>query len=149
MSKSAILFFLFCFSNLFAQSNAKITGNVKSENGSSVSGVNITDKNTGKTATTDENGNFSIEANAGTYDVKFEFISFKPIETKQQSIQEDKDFGTVSLIAEAGVPNFCNIPTVYLIIISFKVSFAPGSITLNKTMLKVVEIKIPITAAIK
>lgn len=50
---------------------------------------------------TDENGNFSIEANAGTYDVKFEFISFKPIETKQQSIQEDKDFGTVSLIAEA------------------------------------------------
>lgn len=50
---------------------------------------------------TDENGNFSIEANAGTYDVKFEFISFKPIETKQQSILEDKDFGTVSLVAEA------------------------------------------------
>lgn len=50
---------------------------------------------------TDENGNFSIEANAGTYDVKFEFISFKPIEMKQLAIQEDKNFGTVALEAEA------------------------------------------------
>ncbi|WP_449401378.1 carboxypeptidase-like regulatory domain-containing protein [Chryseobacterium wanjuense] len=40
-----------------------MSGNVKSENGSGVSGVNVTDKNTGKTATTDENGNFTISAN--------------------------------------------------------------------------------------
>ncbi|MEZ0006361.1 outer membrane receptor for ferrienterochelin and colicins [Flavobacterium sp. 28YEA47A] len=50
---------------------------------------------------TDENGEFSIEANAGTYDVKFEFISFKPIEIKQLAIQEDKNFGTIALEAEA------------------------------------------------
>lgn len=50
---------------------------------------------------TDENGVFTIEANAGTYDVKFEFISFKAIEMKQLAIQEDKDFGTVALEAEA------------------------------------------------
>lgn len=50
---------------------------------------------------TDENGEFSIEVNAGTYDIKFEFISFKPIEMKQQSITEDKNFGTVALDADA------------------------------------------------
>jgi len=50
---------------------------------------------------TDEQGNFSVEANAGTYDVKFEFISFKIIEMKQQNFIEDKNFGTVSLEAEA------------------------------------------------
>lgn len=50
---------------------------------------------------TDENGVFTIEANAGTYDVKFEFISFKPIEMKQLAIEEDKNFGTVALEAEA------------------------------------------------
>ena len=50
---------------------------------------------------TDEQGNFSVEANAGTYDVKFEFISFKIIDLKQQSLTEDKNFGTVSLEAEA------------------------------------------------
>lgn len=50
---------------------------------------------------TDDKGEFTIEANAGTYDVKFEFISFKPIEMKQLAIQEDKNFGTISLEAEA------------------------------------------------
>jgi len=50
---------------------------------------------------TDEQGNFNVEANAGTYDVKFEFISFKVIEMKQQNFAEDKNFGTVSLEAEA------------------------------------------------
>lgn len=50
---------------------------------------------------TDEQGNFSVEANAGTYDVKFEFISFKVIDLKQQTIADDKNFGTVSLEAEA------------------------------------------------
>ncbi|WP_296147784.1 outer membrane beta-barrel family protein [uncultured Flavobacterium sp.] len=50
---------------------------------------------------TDEQGNFSVEANAGTYDVKFEFISFKIIDLKQQAITDDKNFGTISLEAEA------------------------------------------------
>lgn len=42
---------------------SKITGTVKSEDGTVVSGVSITDKNTGTTATSDENGNFTISAN--------------------------------------------------------------------------------------
>lgn len=50
---------------------------------------------------TDENGAFNIEVNAGTYDVKFEFISFKAIEIKQKTIGEDTSFGNISLEAEA------------------------------------------------
>lgn len=50
---------------------------------------------------TDDQGNFNVEANAGTYDIKFEFISFKVIEMKQQALTDDKNFGTVSLEAEA------------------------------------------------
>lgn len=50
---------------------------------------------------TDEQGNFNIEANAGNYDVKFEFISFKIIELKGQSFEEDKNLGTVALEPEA------------------------------------------------
>lgn len=49
----------------------------------------------------DENGNFTIEVNAGTYDIKFEFISFKAIELKSQSIQTDKNLGTIALDQDA------------------------------------------------
>ena len=42
------------------------------------------------------------------------------------------NFAIASLMADAGVPNFCIILTVYLIINSLKVSLAEGSIKLNK-----------------
>ena len=54
-----------------------------------------------------------------------------------------------SLIEEEGAPNFCIILMVYFIVISFKVSFAEGSIKLKSKILKMVEIKIPTTAEIK
>lgn len=63
MKKTLATFAVFLLPLYFSAQEINITGNVKSENGSSVSGVNITDKNTGKTATTDENGNFTISAN--------------------------------------------------------------------------------------
>lgn len=40
-----------------------IMGTIKSEDGLAVPGVSITDKNTGTTATSDQNGNFTIPAN--------------------------------------------------------------------------------------
>lgn len=46
---------------------------------------------------TDANGEFKIEANTGTYDIRIEFISFKPIELKAQNITENKSFGVISL----------------------------------------------------
>lgn len=54
--------FLFLPFYLNAQ-EINITGNVTSENGEKIPGVNITDKNTGKTFTANEGGNFIIEAN--------------------------------------------------------------------------------------
>lgn len=39
-----------------------ISGTIKSEDGAAVSGVNITDKNTGTTVISDENGNFTTSA---------------------------------------------------------------------------------------
>lgn len=49
----------------------------------------------------DENGNFRIEVKAGTYNLKFEFISFKSFELKSQEIQADKNFGTIALEQDA------------------------------------------------
>ncbi len=62
MKRTLATFAVFLLPLYFTAQEINISGNVKSENGSSVSGVNITDKNTGKTATTDENGNFTISA---------------------------------------------------------------------------------------
>jgi hypothetical protein len=63
MKKTLATFAVFLLPLYLTAQEVAISGNVKSENGTSVSGVNITDKNTGKTATTDENGNFTISAN--------------------------------------------------------------------------------------
>lgn len=46
---------------------------------------------------TDAKGNFSFDATPGIYDVKIEFISFKPNEIKGKSIKEDTNLGTITL----------------------------------------------------
>ena len=46
---------------------------------------------------TNNKGEFDIEINAGTYDIRVEFISFKTIEFKQRNLQSNNDLGTVSL----------------------------------------------------
>ncbi len=46
---------------------------------------------------TDGKGEFDIEINAGTYTIRIEFISFKTIEFKQRSLQENTNLGTISL----------------------------------------------------
>ncbi len=63
MKKALATFAVFLLPLYITAQEVAISGNVKSESGMSVPGVNITDKNTGKTATTDENGNFTITAN--------------------------------------------------------------------------------------
>lgn len=63
MKKTFASFAVFLLPLYLTAQEINISGNVKSESGSSVSGVNITDKNTGKTTVTDENGNFTISAN--------------------------------------------------------------------------------------
>lgn len=54
---------------------------------------------------TDEKGEFQFEINAGVYDVKVEFISFKPIEIKQRSILENTNLGSFALAEDATMLN--------------------------------------------
>jgi outer membrane receptor for ferrienterochelin and colicins len=49
---------------------------------------------------TDMNGEFSFEVNAGTYNVRFEYISFKTVEIKNRTFSEDTNFGTLFLEAD-------------------------------------------------
>ncbi|WP_130735641.1 TonB-dependent receptor domain-containing protein [Flavobacterium sp. J27] len=49
---------------------------------------------------TDLDGNFSFEVPAGTYNVRFEYISFKTIEYKNKTYNTNTDFGTVYLEAD-------------------------------------------------
>ncbi|MFD2890563.1 TonB-dependent receptor domain-containing protein [Flavobacterium chuncheonense] len=49
---------------------------------------------------TDFDGNFNFEVKAGIYNVRFEFISFKTLELKNQTFSADKNFGKVYLEAD-------------------------------------------------
>ncbi|MEL4308526.1 TonB-dependent receptor domain-containing protein [Joostella sp. CR20] len=46
---------------------------------------------------TDEKGNFSVEAPAGKYNLKLEYISYKSYELNNQNITQDKNLGTIKL----------------------------------------------------
>ena len=50
---------------------------------------------------TDAKGAFNFDIKTGTYDIKIEFISFKPVEIKNRSIQNDVNLGTFSLVEDA------------------------------------------------
>lgn len=80
MSKSALLFFLFCFSNIFAQSNVKITGNVKSSENQNLSGANISFEINQKQwhTVTDVLGNFSENVPSGNVVIRINHLDFTP-----------------------------------------------------------------------
>ena len=50
---------------------------------------------------TDAKGDFSFEANPGNYNVKVEFISFKPLEIKDKTLTENTNLGTIKLQNDA------------------------------------------------
>ena len=54
---------------------------------------------------TNAKGEFNIDLNAGSYDIKIEFISFKPIVIKQKNIQESVNLGTIDLEEDASQLN--------------------------------------------
>lgn len=49
---------------------------------------------------TDFDGKFNFEVKTGTYNIRFEFISFKTVELKNQTISANKNFGNVYLEAD-------------------------------------------------
>lgn len=46
---------------------------------------------------TDTKGEFDIEVNAGNYNIRVEFISFKTVEFKSRNLQSNTNLGTISL----------------------------------------------------
>jgi len=50
---------------------------------------------------TNSKGEFDFEMKTGIYNIKIEFISFKPIELKNRSIEKDVNLGTFSLVEDA------------------------------------------------
>ncbi|MBF4518160.1 TonB-dependent receptor [Flavobacterium sp. ANB] len=54
---------------------------------------------------TNPKGEFEVAVAPGTYDIKIEFISFKPTEIKQKSIQDNTDLGAINLSEDAAQLN--------------------------------------------
>ena len=50
---------------------------------------------------TDENGNFKFEINAGSYNARAEFISFKNVNIPQKEFTSNTDLGIISMEADA------------------------------------------------
>ena len=80
-----------------------ITGNIiESTSKKPLEYATITLKNTSNPKSifggiTDNKGNFSVEATSGTYDILFEFISFKPFKISQKQLTSNTNFGKISL----------------------------------------------------
>ncbi|OIV41883.1 oxidoreductase [Flavobacterium johnsoniae] len=80
MSKSIILFFLVSFCGLFAQSNIRVSGNVKSSENQNLSEVNLSFEIDKKQfhAVTDTLGNFSENVPSGDVVIKIHHLDFTP-----------------------------------------------------------------------
>ena len=104
-----ILFSLFSFGQKPASKEIVITGKIiegstkqpleyatvvlKNEETSEISG-----------GITDQNGLFKIKTKKGTYDISFEFISFKTKKLPKQILSVDKNFKTMSFITRFRFP---------------------------------------------
>lgn len=114
MTKNVIAFtwFISCLSILHAQptvspftmvGSVRITGKViDSETKqpleyATISFYSLSEKQIIDGTITDENGSFDIKISEGVYDVKIEFISYKPYELKNQNIRSDLKLETVAL----------------------------------------------------
>mgnify|MGYP003633262567 CR=1 FL=1 len=108
MIKKTILLAIFVFSvtNLFAQKptspQVTITGKVvdaKTNEPLEYATVILKDVKTQKLSggITDEKGNFSIKTPKGTYDVSFEFLSFKTIKMPKKLIEKSMSFNIIKL----------------------------------------------------
>jgi hypothetical protein len=81
----------------------KITGKViekTSKQGLEYATITLTNPNFPKAISggiTNPKGEFNIDINPGTYDIKIEFISFKPIIIKERSLRESTNLGEIAL----------------------------------------------------
>ena len=110
--KKFVFLFLISISTLFAQLKTEskkitITGKIIEKTTSlplEYATITFRKPNTTQAVSggiTDNKGVFSIEINAGTYDVKYEYISFKTIELKNQVFNSSTNLATISLEEDA------------------------------------------------
>lgn len=89
------------------QPKIKVTGKVIEKGSdfaleySTISFTNTTTKKITAGGLTNANGEFSVEVSPGVYDIKIEFISFKPTEIKGKPIKQDTNLGTIALQDDA------------------------------------------------
>ena len=108
MNKTSLLFvtfaitFLSVFSQKAQNNQISITGNIIDSNTKEpleYATVVLNNEETKQLSggITDEKGNFTIKIIPGTYDVNFEFISFKTIKISKKIINSSLNFGTIKL----------------------------------------------------
>ncbi|WP_347050498.1 TonB-dependent receptor [Flavobacterium olei] len=80
MSKSLIIIFLFCFSNIFGQTNVRITGNIKSSENYNIADVVVSLEINHKQfrAVTNSSGDFSKNIPSGNLTIKINHLNFAP-----------------------------------------------------------------------
>ncbi|OMQ11818.1 outer membrane beta-barrel family protein [[Flexibacter] sp. ATCC 35103] len=111
-----LVFFLTSFYNYAqqeppAKNKVKVTGKVFekiSKQPLEYATISITAPNDTKVIAggiTNPKGEFDIAVAPGTYDIKIEFISFKPTEIKGRNIQDDTNLGVVNLSEDAAQLN--------------------------------------------
>lgn len=104
---STILIFLISFTNYSQQRQSgpkvKVTGKIVDKSTkkpleyATVSLINSKNNKVVSGGMTNNKGEFSFEANAGTFDLKYEFMSFKTEIEKNKTITGDINLGTIAL----------------------------------------------------
>lgn len=112
LRKITVLFLLLSVSFLFAQQKPDgkkitISGKIIEKTSSlplEYATITFSNPNTNQVISggiTDTKGEFKIAINPGTYNIKYEYISFKTIEIKGKSLNEDTNLGVIALEDEA------------------------------------------------
>lgn len=109
LKTSILLLFLFAFFFSYAQGGpgtVKLTGKIIDQDTKqplefATITIQTADNTTVNGGLTDINGDYSIDVNPGTYNIKIEYISFKPVVITGRSITENTNIGTISLAPDA------------------------------------------------
>ncbi len=105
-TKLIVTFLLFTFT-LFSQNKITVSGKiVEKTTNEPLEYATVILQNASKTdeisgGITDENGNFKIDVKPGTYNVRFEYISFKTVSQPNKVINANTNFGTIALTESA------------------------------------------------
>jgi len=101
MNVKSIVLSIFLLVVQLGFSQSEITGKVLDSNNAAIEGANVVltnDSQQRKGATTDSDGNFSIEVGeSSTYNIRISFIGYETY-TKNLSLSDNKNLGSIVLI---------------------------------------------------